>query len=335
VSEGNNPTGTARRRSTGEIESALTEMLIGPEEQPAGESSEEEQLQADSNDEGQEVEAELADDLVTDEEETYEDEEFDDEQPESDVRLFSVVVDGESHDVPLDELIGGYQRGSSFTQKSQQLAEERKGFESDLYALQQERQTYSQVLQQLQQQMESARTPANFDWDALERQDPVQWLKLKELERQRASEIQAVQEEQMRMQEMKVEQNDRNLQERLASERILMLEKIPEWQDSDVEAEEQRKLVEFGKTLGFSDEELNTVYDHRALVALHKAWKFDELMNGDKVQTAKSKIGSVKSGNRETARRTRSRKQKAQRAKLKETGKVDDAAAIFADMLAE
>jgi hypothetical protein len=335
VSEGNNPTGTARRRSTGEIESAFTEMLIGPEEQPAEESSEEEQLQTDSDDDGQEYEAELADDSVTDEEEAYEDEEFDDEQSEGEVRLFSVVVDGESHEVPLDELIGGYQRGSSFTKKSQQLAEERKDFDSERQALQQERQTYSEVLQTLQQQMEAARTPANFDWDALERQDPVQWLKLKELERQRAGEIQAVQAEQMRMQEVAAEQHSRDLQERLASERILMLEKIPEWQDSDVEAEEQRKLAEFGKTLGFSDDELNTVYDHRALVALYKAWKFDELMNGDKVQTAKSKIGSVKSGNRETARRTRSRKQKAQRARLKETGKVDDAAAIFSQILAE
>ena len=335
MSEGNNPTGTARRRSTSEIESALTEMLIGPEEQPAEESSEEEQLRADSDDDGQEYEAELADNSVTDEEEAYENEESDDEQSEGEVRLFSIVVDGESHEVPLDELIGGYQRGSSFTQKSQQLAEERKGFDSERHALQQERQTYSQVLQTLQQQMESARTPANFDWDALERQDPVQWLKLKELERQRASEIQAVQAEQMRMQEVTAEQQARNLQEHLASERILMLEKIPEWQDSDIEAEEQRKLFEYGRTKGLSDDELNTVYDHRYLVILNEARQFNELMNGEKVQTAKSKIGSVKGGNRETVRHTRSRKQKAQRAKLKETGKVEDAAALFGQMLAD
>jgi VIT1/CCC1 family predicted Fe2+/Mn2+ transporter len=121
----------------------------------------------------------------------------------------------------------------------------------------------------------------------------------------------------------------------MSSEKILMLEKIPEWKDAEVQLEDQKKMVEYGRSLGFTDEELNMIYDHRALLALYKSWKFDQLMNGDKVQAAKSKIGSVKSGNRETVRHTRSRKQKAQRAKLKETGKVEDAAALFSQMLAE
>jgi hypothetical protein len=334
VSDGNNPDGTAIRRSTSEIESALTEMLVGPEEQSEEDSSEEEQSFADSEDGGQEeVEAELADDSVVDEDEAYDEDE--DERPEGEAQFFSVIVDGESQDVPLDELISGYQRQSSFTQKSQQLAEERKGFDVERVALQQERQNYSGVLQQLQQQMQAATTPANFDWDALERQDPLQWLKLKELERQRTGEIAAVQEEQGRVQQLMAEQQGRELQERLLAESHLVLEQIPEWQDSDKKADDQRKLAEFGRTLGFSDDELSTVYDHRALVTLYKAWQFDELTNGEKVQAAKSKIGSVKSGNRETSRRTRSRKQKAQRAKLKKTGKVDDAAAIFSQILAE
>ena len=333
MSAGNNPEGTAKRRSSSEIEAALTEMLVGPEEQSEEDSSEEEQTFADSEDGGQEVEAELTDDSVVDEDEA--DEEEEDERPEGEAQFFSVIVDGESQDVPLDELISGYQRQSSFTQKSQQLAEERKGFDVERAALQQERQNYSGVLQQLQQQMQAARTPANFDWDALERNDPVQWLKLKELERQRAGEIAAVQDEQMRVQQLTADQQGRELQERLLAETDLVLERIPEWQDSDKKAEDQRKLAEFGRTLGFSDDELSTVYDHRALVTLYKAWQFDELTNGEKVQAAKSKIGSVKSGNRETSRRTRSRKQKAQRAKLKKTGKVDDAAAIFSQILAE
>ena len=333
MSEGNNPEGTAKRRSSSEIEAALTEMLVGPEEQSEEDSSEEEQTFADSEDGGQEVEAELTDDSVVDEDEAYEEEE--DERPEGEAQFFSVIVDGESQDVPLDELISGYQRQSSFTQKSQQLAEERKGFDVERAALQQARLNYSGVLQQLQQQMQAARTPANFDWDALERNDPVPWLKLKELERQRAGEVAAGPDEQLRVQQLTADQQGRELQERLLAETDLVLERIPEWQDSDKKAEDQRKLAEFGRTLGFSDDELSTVYDHRALVTLYKAWQFDELTNGEKVQAAKSKIGSVKSGNRETSRRTRSRKQKEQRAKLKKTGKVDDAAAIFSQILAE
>ena len=114
-----------------------------------------------------------------------------------------------------------------------------------------------------------------------------------------------------------------------------MLEKIPEWADGDLQADEQRKLVEFGKAVGYSDNELNTLYDHRALIVLRDAMRYNELTNGDKITAAKSKIGSAKGGNKETSSRVRSRKTKAKRAKLKAPGKVDDAAALFADILTD
>ena len=43
-----------------------------------------------------------------------------------------------------------------------------------------------------------------------------------------------------------------------------MLENIPEWSNSDTQADDQRKLMEFGKAIGYSDEELGEIYDHRA-----------------------------------------------------------------------
>ena len=102
-----------------------------------------------------------------------------------------------------------------------------------------------------------------------------------------------------------------------------------------MQVEEQRKLAEFGKEVGFSDQELNNLLDSRALLVLRDAMRYNELTNGDKITAAKSKIGSMKGGNKTTARRTRSRQVKAKRAQLKKTGKVDDAAALFADILTE
>ena len=137
------------------------------------------------------------------------------------------------------------------------------------------------------------------------------------------------------MQQFVAGENQKKLEERLTVEQGLVLEKIPEWSNGDLQAEEQRKLIEFGKAVGYSDNELNTLYDHRALIVLRDAMRYNELTNGDKVAEAKSKIGSAKGGNKTTSRRTRSRQVKAKRAKLKDTGKVDDAAALFADILAE
>lgn len=322
-----NPSGSDRKRRTmDEISSSFNEMLVGePEEQP-------EPVEAEDSLEEHEVESELSDDL--DEVDEFADEEADEEQSEGEGATYRVLVDGKEMQVPLDELLSGYQRGSSFTQKSQALAEERNAFVEQQTALGQERETYANVLQQLRQQMEAAAQP-NIDWDTLERQDPVQWLKLKQMERDRQAQIQAVQEEQVRMQQLLQSQQSEELERRLSQERTMVLEKIPEWSDSDLQADEQRKLLEYGKTLGFSDEELGQIYDHRALIALRDAWRYHQLTNGEKIQTAKSKIGSAKGGNRETSQRVRSRKQKAMRQKLRETGKVDDAAALFGSLLAD
>jgi len=322
-----NPVGSDRKRRTmDEITDSFNQMLVGePEEQP-------EPVEAEDSLEEQEVESELSDDL--DEVDEFADEEADEEQSEGEGATYRVLVDGKEMQIPLDELLSGYQRGSSFTQKSQALADERNAFGGQQQALAQERQTYASVLQQLRQQMEAAAQP-NIDWDTLERQDPVQWLKLKQMERDREGQIQAVQEEQGRMQQLLQGQQSEELERRLSQERTMVLEKIPEWSDSDLQADEQRKLLEYGKTLGFSDEELGQIYDHRALIALRDAWRYNKLTNGEKIQTAKSKIGSAIPGNKETSQRVRSRKQKAMRQKLKTTGKVDDAAALFGELLAD
>tara|TARA_R110000824_G_scaffold133216_1_gene295894 strand:- start:2083 stop:3075 length:993 start_codon:yes stop_codon:yes gene_type:complete len=318
-------------RLMGEIEDTFTQMLTGAEEQPEEDSSDEEQPSTDSSDAGQ-GDAELADDSVVDEQQ---DDEPEDEQLDSDAQAFTVTVDGKPEEVPLDELIAGYHRYATYTKKSQELAQERQGFGEEQQALRQMHQQYSGVLSQLHQQMEAANKPPDMDWGALERENPVQFLKLKYLEQQRAGEIQAVQAEQGRMQQLLAGENQKKLQERLTVEQGLVLEKIPEWSDGDLQANEQRKLVEFGKAVGYSDNELNTLYDHRALVVLRDAMRYNELTNGDKITEAKSKIGSVKGGNKEISRQVRSRKTKEKRARLKSTGKVDDAAALFADILAK
>jgi hypothetical protein len=104
-----------------EISDSFNEMLVGePEEQPEPVEAE------DSFEEEQEVESELTDD--SDEVDEFADEEADEEQSEGGGATYRVLVDGKEMQIPLDELLSGYQRGSSFTQKSQALADERNAF---------------------------------------------------------------------------------------------------------------------------------------------------------------------------------------------------------------
>ncbi len=326
-------------RSMGEIRDELAQKLTGPEELPGEDSSQEEPPSSDSSDVGQQEDPELADDSVVDADEVDEPEV---ELAENDQPLYTIKADGEESVVSLNELVSGYQRQQTYTQRQQELAEERRSLDVQLQnvpaqqaAMQQTYQQYQEVLQQLRGQMEAANAPADLDWDTLERENPIQWLKLKELERQRGAELQAVTAEQSRMHQMQQQENARKLEAHLAVERGKVLDRIPEWADGEVQAGEQRRLLEYGKAIGFSDKELNELYDSRAVVVLRDAMRYNELTNGDRITEAKSKIGSVKGGSQVTARHTRSRKAKEKRAKLKSTGKVDDAAAIFAEILTE
>ena len=268
--------GSGRRRNPVEIQDALTTMLSADHAEP----QEEEQQSSAELELEDGLEEEVIDESYEDSEEVGEvGEEGEEEHSEGEHSSYRVTVDGKEMDVPLDELISGYQRESSFTQKSQALAEDRKGFHGEQEAVRQERESYAQVLAQLQQQMESASQP-NIDWETLERENPVEWVKQRQLATDRQAQVQAVTEEQKRMQAMLGQQNQERLQEKLAVERQMTLEKIPEW-------------------------------------------------------AAKSKIKNVKSGGKQISQQMRGRKQRDQRARLKQTGKVQDAASLFATLLTE
>ena len=102
-----NPSGSDRKRRTmDEISSSFNEMLVGePGEQP-------EPVEAEDSLEEHEVESELSDSL--DEVDEFADEEAGEEQSEGEGATYRVLVDGKEMQVPLDELLSGYQRGSSF-----------------------------------------------------------------------------------------------------------------------------------------------------------------------------------------------------------------------------
>tara|TARA_R110000824_G_scaffold106537_1_gene251694 strand:- start:370 stop:1395 length:1026 start_codon:yes stop_codon:yes gene_type:complete len=326
-------------RSMGEIQEGLAQALTGSDELPQEDSSQEEPPSSDSLEAERQEDAELSDDSVVDEQPVDEPE---GELSENDQPIYTIKADGEESVVSLNELVAGYQRGATYTQRTQELATERQALNEQLQtvpaqeaALSQTYRQYQGVLQQLRGQMEAASQPPDMDWAALERENPMQYLQLRELERQRAGEIQSVIAEQRRMQAITEQERSQKLQQHLAVQRSQVLEKIPEWSNGDVQVEDQRKLMEFGQMEGYSAEELGKLYDSRAVVILRKAMLYDQLTGGEKIQEAKSKIGSVRGGSRETTRRTRSRKQKAQRQRLRSSGKVDDAAPLLADLLAE
>jgi hypothetical protein len=120
------------------------------------------------------------------------------------------------------------------------------------------------------------------------------------------------------------------MQERLLGEANRVKELIPEWRSPERAKEDGKALIEYGQKLGFSEQELGNVTDSRALVALYKAWKFDQMMSKKPELQAKIKkaprMATPGSANTVTPKNS---ELKSAKQRLASTGSVKDAAALF------
>ena len=223
-------------------------------------------------------ELDVQDDELSDEtteEQSELDEETDEEEKPTEV--YTVKVDGKEIDVTLDELQKGYSRTQDYTRKTQQIAETRKAVEAEASAIRAEREQYAQLLGALKQQLESTEAPVAMD--RLYNEDPIEWVRQSEVMRQKQDKLAAIQSEQQRLSQLTAQQRAQEMQAHLASQQEALIQAVPEWKDSKKAQAEKALLVEFGKKIGFSDDELKNVYDHRAVIALRKAALYDQMMS--------------------------------------------------------
>ena len=282
-----------------------------------------------SESESEEVEgAEPQDEALESSEEVEANEEESEEEAPRDEK-FIVKVDGKEIEVPKEELIRGYQREADYTRKTQKLAEERKFVESEFQQVRAERETYAQVLGQLQQKLQEFE-PQEPDWNRLEVEDPTEYARQWTSHQRRQQQKFAVQAEQMRLNQLREVEMQKQINTVLAQETAILKEKIPEWTSPEKAKAEGKALLEYGQQLGFSEQELNTITDSRALLALHKAWKYDQMMSKRPEFQAKIKKapkmatpGSTGSVSSKSSDINNAKKRLAQ------TGSVRDAASLF------
>jgi hypothetical protein len=287
----------------------------------------EESSEAQLPEEGAGEEEELLDDADASSEETDSEQSDEEENSEEEEQpqVFTVKVDGKEVEVTLDELQKGYSRTQDYTRKTQQIAEVRKQAEAELQSVRAEREQYAQLLGALQAQVQQAAQP-QIDWDRLYQEDPIEWVRQREVMRENQEKAAAIQSEQQRLTQLSQQEQEQQHQQLLQQEAQALIEAIPEWKDSKKAQAEKAMLVQFGQKIGFTPDELKNVVDHRAVVMLRKAALYDQMMskrgqikpvtnNGPK--PAKPGAAGRVSSNTEAMR--------AQQ-RLAKTGRVDDAA---------
>jgi hypothetical protein len=186
----------------------------------------------------------------------------------------------------------------------------------------------------LEQQLHTL-MPKEPDWDRLLNDDPIEYVRQVELKRQRDEKLRAAQMEQQRLATLQTQEQARELQANLAKEREALTQAIPAWKDSAKWAADRARIREYGARLGWSDEELSAVTDHRAVTVLYKAMQFDEAMTRRPSPATAQKQAApapVRPGSQRTAPRPVSDLTRAKQ-RLAKTGSVRDAAAAFERLL--
>jgi hypothetical protein len=291
-----------------------------------------EDREAQSPDEGAAVDEELSADAdaadgETDTEQSSELDEDTEEQEQP--QVFSVKVDGKEVDVTLEELQKGYSRTQDYTRKTQQIAEVRKQTEGELQAVRAEREQYAQLLSALEAQVQQVAQP-NIDWDRLYNEDPIEWVRQREVMRDNQDKAAAIQSEKQRLNQLSQQEQAQFMQQKLHHEQEALLAAIPDWRDAKKAQAEKALLVEFGQKIGFSSDELKNVVDHRAVLMLRKAALYDQMMSkrGNIKPVVNNGPRPAKPGAAGRVSNTTEAVRAQQR--VAKTGRVDDAAnAIF------
>jgi len=258
---------------------------------------------------------------------------------ENEETLYDVTVNGNNQKVNLTELMKGYSRESDYTKKTMDLSNQRKEVESlqdnlkkEFEAVKSSRNQYAEQLQVLTQNLQQQEQ--NIDWDNLYQTDPAEYVKLKAESDRKKETLNLAQQEQMRIQQEQRSEQEKVYNDYIAKERKILAEKLPVYADKDKSAEFTKRLSSFAKESGYTDQEIAMMVDHRAVLLLADAYRYNQLkktkLSGNKVNKAPRVVSSNASNIREDSDKKQNVDKRMTR--LKKSGHIKDAQSVLKEM---
>ena len=253
------------------------------------------------------------------------------EEAEPKPRTFKVKKEaGEGFDeVPETELVNGYLRQRNFTLKTQALAEEKRTFQSERDAVTGERREYATSLTKLREAIESfTKEP---DWKSLkDTMEPAEFASAYTDWEINQKELGKLKEEEQRAHEAAQGDLVERHKELLTAEREKLVAAVPEWSDPKVGQQDRADMLEYALSLGYNEQDVSSIVDHRAMLLLRKAMLFDR--GTKKVAAAKGKVDAVRvaaPGAPRTPVPGGKKTYQASRERAKRSGRVEDAASVI------
>jgi len=283
---------------------------------------------------GGEPSQEQVEPVESDETEAQEDAESYDGEEQEEVEeqpVYRIKAAGEEKDVTLDDLVKSYQLGADYTKKTQEIAEQRKAVEAERAAIEESRQlrdAYAQRLQAIEQFL--SQQQSEDDLEILKETDPIGYaVKVADLS-QKEKQLSAVRAEQYRLAQQQQAEYQQNLQQFVQTEMAKLSQALPEFADPEKGQAVRSDLRKFAASIGYSDEELSQVYDSRHVQVLYKAMQYDKLMQSKPQITKKvNEAPKMLKPGVAKAKSSEADALKKEKARLRDSGRVADAAAIF------
>ena len=321
-------------QTDGESTTSAFESFLAPEEDTQEEAVIEE-VEESFEPEVEDFE-EQDEELVDEEELEYDDEEDGEEETEveelEEQPVYKVTIDGDEIEVTQDELLNGYSRQQDYTRKTQELANQRKTIEQQAQELQQRDAIYAQLLPKMEAQLkgELVNEP---DWDSLYNDDPIAYVREKQVWDEKKEKLTAVSAEQQRLQQEAYAQQQQQIAQQVQEGQQKILEIIPEWKNAEIASKEKSAIRDYGiNVLGYSAQEMDAIYDYRALLGLRNAWLNSKTVEATKKRpTQKAPARVARPGS--TSRKKSIAPAKRAKQVLAKTGKVQDAAKVFEQFL--
>lgn len=265
------------------------------------------------------------------------------EEPlESSEELYKIKVGDQELEVTLDELKNGYSRQQDYTRKTKKLSEDRTQVDDLQKSLTRQneeakirRDQYEKQLEVLSQHLKS--TENNVDLDRLYQEDPAEYVRQKAEIDRRKEMMEATRQEQQRVLAEKQKEHEKTYNAYLEKERKLLAEKLPIYADKNKGPTFVKNLTDYAKSIGYTDQEISMLVDHRAVLMLANAYRYNKLRNSkvkDKKVVKTPKVVSSSSpkvqDDNDNVKRIRSKK-----ANLKKTGKVIDAVSVLQELYSQ
>lgn len=300
------------------------EAAVREKQRPTVEVEEEPEVDDPDEDEPSEEESDDEESEATDDEESDED---DSENP-----ILFTLEDGT--EVTSDEAKRGYLRQADYTKKTQALAEQAKQVQQAYQSREQERQTLAENLNLALSVVEPQLADlARTDWSRLAQTDPYEYTEKRALFEQAQERYNALSSQAQQIVTQQQQESQAKRQRAIAQESEKLKMAMPDFADPNKARKLKGEITEYAMSLGLSEGEAKSISDHRLILVLEKARKFDEMSNGS-LTAAKKKLSktpkrALKSGNPKTKGQRQETARNQQMQKLRSTGKLDDAVALI------